>query len=208
MVSSQPSFSSFQESNMIEPTEQPDVATEEHQDQATHQKLIQALAQLKGAGDSGANWFFWIAALSLVNTAITHSGGQIQFIVGLGITLIVDAIASVIGKEHPDAATVATAIAVGFSVFVSMIVALFGWLSRKRILWIYGIGMFLYLLDGLLYLLLGVYASAAFHGYALYCMFQGFNAYRKFNQFERAATQAVSDDSEPARVSETGFESA
>ena len=30
---------------------------------------------LKTAGDGGANWFFWIAALSLVNTIITHSGG-------------------------------------------------------------------------------------------------------------------------------------
>lgn len=192
---------------MTEPSEQSNDGPEERQDQASTHHLMHALAQFKAAGDSGANWFFWIAGLSLVNTAIAHSGGDRQFIVGLGITSIVDVVAAALGKEHPEAAMTLTAIAVGFSVFISVIVVLFGWLSRRRVLWIYGIGMFLYLLDGLLYLLLGVYLSAAFHGYALFCMFQGFNAYRQLNQFERAAMQADSEGDEPQPVPRTGFES-
>ena len=71
---------------------------------------------------------------------------------------------------------------------------IFGWLSRKRLLWIFGIGMFLYLLDGLLYLLIGDYLSGAFHGYALYSMFTGFNAYRQLNKVESALENASDEN--------------
>ncbi len=155
------------------------------------ENINQAAAAFQAAGNSGASWFYWIAGLSLVNTAILHSGGDRHFIVGLAITVIVDVIAAGIGKDHPDAATTLMLFAIGFSVFVSVIVAVFGWLSRKRFLWIFGIGMFLYVLDGLLYLVIGDFLSAAFHGYALFSMIQGFNGYRKLNQLEAAIAEAT-----------------
>ena len=37
---------------------------------------------------SGANWFFWIAGLSLVNSLIILFSGEWSFIVGLGATQI------------------------------------------------------------------------------------------------------------------------
>lgn len=170
-------------------------------------RIAEAMEALKAAGNNGANWFFWIAGLSLVNTVIAHAGGESHFIVGLAITAIVDAIASEIGKTEPDAATTVMIIAIGFSVFVAVMSVVFGWLSRKRILWIFGIGMFLYLLDGLLYLLIGDYLSGAFHGYALYSMFAGFNAFRQLNKLESALesdadeSPALADDSR-----DVGFE--
>jgi hypothetical protein len=154
-----------------------------------------AVAALKAAGDNGANWFFWIAGLSLVNTAILHAGGSTQFIVGLAVTLFVDATANEIGKQEPQLAAVMMMIAIGFSVFVAVAACMFGWLSRKRILWIFGSGMFVYLLDGLIFLLFGDFLSAAFHGYALFSMFQGFNAYRKLTQLEVALANAAADES-------------
>ena len=39
----------------------------------------ETLAQLK----SGANWFYWIAGLSLINSAIFVFGGNVNFIAGL-----------------------------------------------------------------------------------------------------------------------------
>jgi len=39
----------------------------------------------------GSNWFYVIAGLSLVNTAVALSGGQWHFVLGLGITEITDA---------------------------------------------------------------------------------------------------------------------
>ncbi|MEI8018828.1 MAG: hypothetical protein WCH39_11565 [Schlesneria sp.] len=170
-------------------------------------KIFEAMEALKAAGNNGASWFFWIAGLSLVNTVIAHAGGESHFIVGLAITAIVDAIASGIGKQNPEAATPLMMVAIGFSVFVAVICLIFGWLSRKRLLWIFGIGMFLYLLDGLLYLLIGDYLSAAFHGYALYSMITGFNAFRQLNKLESALVNATNEDAAVADdARDVGFE--
>jgi hypothetical protein len=171
--------------HMAEPAEPADDPSEPtSQDTAT--QIGNAFAALQQAGNAGANWFFWIAALSLVNTAMAHGGGDSHFIIGLAITAVVDAIAQAIGKEHPESATLAMGIAVGFSVCVAAVVVLFGWLSRRRLIWIFAIGMALYLLDGLLYLIFGDFFSAAFHGYALYCMSRGFAAFRQMAQLETA----------------------
>src|SRR6478672_6161125 len=48
---------------------------------------------------AGAKWFYWIAALSLVNSLVAIFGGQFHFVVGLGITSIVDALAKGIGSS-------------------------------------------------------------------------------------------------------------
>ncbi len=155
-------------------------------------QVADAMVALKQAGNIGANWFYWIAGLSLVNTTMVHGGGDLHFIVGLSVTAIVDGIAKGVGQQRPDLANVAMGIAVVFSVCVAAVVFLFGWFSRKRLLWVFGIGMGLYLLDGLNYLLFEDYLSAAFHGYALWAMSRGFKAYRQMAQLEAALlTQAI-----------------
>ena len=170
-------------------------------------RIAEATEALKTVGNNGANWLFWIAGLSLVNTVIAHAGGESHFIVGLAITAVVDVISSAIGQEHPEAATTAMLVAIGFSVFVAVMCVIFGCLSRKRLLWIFGIGMFLYLLDGLLYLLIGDYLSAAFHGYALYSMITGFNAFRQLNKLESALETAAGENAAVSGdVRDVGFE--
>ena len=156
----------------------------ETSEQSPLHRVAAAALVLKQQGDAGANWFFWVAGLSLVNTIIAHSGGDRHFIVGLSFTAIVDAIAREVAQQEPDAATIATVIAIGFSCFVTLVATLFGWMSRKRWLAVFGIGMGIYLLDGLLYLLIGDIMSAGFHGFALWSMFAGFNAYRQLNKLE------------------------
>ena len=163
-------------------------------DHSTLMRAAEAAAALQHRGNTGANWFFWVAGLSLVNTAIAHGGGDLHFVVGLAVTAIVDAIATLIGKDHPEVATLAMVAALVFSLIVTVIVVLFGWMSRKRWLWAFGIGMGLYLLDGVLYALLQDWMSAGFHAFALYSMALGFNAYRKLNAFERALRQAGEGD--------------
>lgn len=184
---------------MSEPVEPADVSVESDPNEVAN-RIGQAYAALKQAGEGGANWFFWIAGLSLVNTAMAHGGGDRHFIIGLSVTAIVDAIAQAIGKENPQVASLAIGIAIGFSLCVAVVVILFGWLSRKRLLWVFGTGMALYLLDGLAYLALGDFLSAGFHAYALFSMSRGFSAYRQMTKLE-AALQAepafsVIDDGE------------
>ena len=121
---------------------------------------------------TGANWFFWIAGLSVINSIIAHSGSQWSFIVGLGITQVADAIFAGSGG-------VSTVVAILFDATALTIFVVLGYLSRLLKLWAFAIGMVLYALDGLLFLLVGDYLSIAFHAYALFGMFLGFNVLRK-----------------------------
>lgn len=195
------------EFGVTEQTSDPHSSPEDEHPPSTRDRVGEAIAALKSAGDRGANWFFWIAALSLVNTAITHFGGDRRFMVGLGITAIIDFVTAAVGKGEPTMALISMLVAVGFSIFVAGEVTLFGWLSRKRVLWVFGFGMFLYLLDALLCLLLTDLLSAGFHGYALYAMLAGFNAYRKLRRLEMAAEGTTASRGELlVRNPNTGFE--
>jgi hypothetical protein len=40
-----------------------------------------------------ARWFYWIAGLSLINSAVVIFGGNFHFVVGLGVTSVVDVLA-------------------------------------------------------------------------------------------------------------------
>ena len=39
---------------------------------------------------NGANWFFWIAGLSLINSVLHLAGVSISFLIGLGLTELID----------------------------------------------------------------------------------------------------------------------
>src|SRR3989441_3490956 len=42
---------------------------------------------------NGAQWFYWIAGLSLINAAIAFAGQEWRFILGLGVTQVVQELA-------------------------------------------------------------------------------------------------------------------
>ncbi|HXT61089.1 MAG TPA: hypothetical protein VN699_20790 [Pirellulales bacterium] len=131
---------------------------------------------------SGANWFFWIAGLSLVNTAILISGGGVNFIVGLAVTAIIAAVAA--GFEQnvdPSTAIVIKAVAFAACAVAAGVFAGFGFFARRGHVWAFVIGMFLYVIDGLIYLAFGDLLSAGFHAYVLFCLFQGCKAARMLN---------------------------
>jgi hypothetical protein len=135
-------------------------------------------------GKNGAAWFYWIAALSLINTVLILSEGETSFALGLGITLITDTIASVQMKQPGNHAAILV-VALIFDAVVLGIVVLCGWLSQKRVLPVFAIGMLLYLLDGLVCLMLGSIICIGIHAYALWSMWSGFIAYRKLNALQR-----------------------
>lgn len=139
---------------------------------------------------NGANWFYWIAGLSVVNSAISLFQGGLGFIFGLGVTQVVDAIAVAILEEQGDGAGLVRIIALGTSVFVAGFFVLFGWLAKQGMGWAFLIGMFLYLLDGLLFLWAQDWLSLAFHGFALYAMFRGYTALRQLKAIVPPAATA------------------
>ena len=140
---------------------------------------------------TGGKWFWWVAGLSLVNSVVALSGGQVHFVVGLGVTLIADSIAQEASRQNPDIAGVATAIALVWALLVSAMVFVTGWLVRKRYLAAFVIGMGLYALDGLIFLLFQDWMSVAFHGLALFFMGKGLQACLQWCALEREVLQTA-----------------
>ena len=140
---------------------------------------IQHRLQLEQRFRSGANWFFWIAGLSLLNSVMLHSGSNWSFIVGLGITRLIDAVAL-----NSATGPMATAIALALDAFVAGFFVLFGVLARKRYIAAFVIGMILYAADGLLFLMVKDWLSMGFHVLALVFIFKGLTACRELTRLE------------------------
>lgn len=132
----------------------------------------------RSAFNRGANWFYWIAVLSVVNSLASLYQGGVSFVVGLGITQAIDAIAATIAEET---STGIGAVQIG-AFFISMafagLFAGFGWLANRGLGWAFLVGMVLYALDGLLFLLVGDWISIAFHVFALVGIGKGYQAFR------------------------------
>lgn len=131
---------------------------------------IATVAQMK----SGASWFYWIAGLSLINTVCALTGFNLRFIFGLGITTIFDAFAQV-----TELGASAKAIIIVLDLLAAGMFVLFGVFGNKAHTWAFLVGMILYLLDAGLCLFIQDWLSAAFHAYALFRIFSGFQGCRE-----------------------------
>ena len=121
-----------------------------------------ALAQANPHVIGGARWFWWITALSLVNTVMIHTGADLNFVIGLGFTLLADATF----RNHQVIAFAIDAIALGF-------VFGLGWFAAKGHLWAFVTGAVLYTLDALIYVIYQDWMSVGFHGLALFYIIRG-----------------------------------
>lgn len=129
------------------------------QQQRTQETLLAAVAVKRGA-----NWFYWIAALSLVNTFAMISGGHFHFLLGLGITDVTAALGPQVRA---------------FAFFIDVLVLGFfgmcGYYAGKSHKWAFLMGMTFYVLDSGITLLGQDWLSFAFHIYALLCIWRGFS---------------------------------
>jgi hypothetical protein len=138
----------------------------------------------------GANWFYWIAGFSVINSVLMFSGSNWGFIIGLGITQIISAIGTAAAK---DLGPVATVIAFIFTLIAAGVFVVFGIFANKRYIWAFIVGMVLYALDGLLFLLFQDWLSVGFHVFALFFIYSGLKAYRELRELEssRAFSEQV-----------------
>ena len=109
-----------------------------------------------------ANWLWWIAALSLVNPVLIHSGSDTSFAIGLGFTLIVDALLQ--GLKF-----------VAFAIDLLAIGTIFalGWFARQGRLWAFVTGIILYAIDALIYLPIQAWMAIGFHVLAIVFLCRG-----------------------------------
>lgn len=126
---------------------------------------------------SGASWFFWIAALSFVNSLASQFGGSWNFVIGLGTTQVIDSFAGAARALDPDIVfqTILLLLDLGFAAFF----AACGIAARKGSLDSYEVGTVFYALDSLLFLLVFDLIGILFHGIALFFLVRGWNGLRR-----------------------------
>ncbi|MFA5553921.1 MAG: hypothetical protein WCZ89_09125 [Phycisphaerae bacterium] len=158
---------------------------EEEQVKSTQEKL-QIEQQLK----SGASWFYWIAGLSIINSILVISRSDLTFIIGLGITQIISGIGLVLEERIGSLGHI---IAFVFCLIASGVFAMFGIFANKRHLWAFIVGMVLYALDGLLFLIVQDWLSIGFHVFALVCIYSGLKAQNKLAQMQENPVQMAEE---------------
>jgi hypothetical protein len=121
-----------------------------------------AIAQANPEIISGARWFWWIAGLSVVNTVMIHTGSDTSFVIGLGFTLVADAMFQSVKL-----------IAFGIDLVALGIIFGLGWFAGKGHFWAFVVGAILYAFDALIYVYFQDWMSVGFHGLALFFIIRG-----------------------------------
>lgn len=157
--------------------------------------------QIEERMKSGAHWFYWIAALSLITSVVSLTGNDWAFLVSLGITQVVDGIA--IGVAERADTGVVKIVAFVFDVIAAGLFALIGYFASKRHSWVFIVGMVIYALDALIFLVAREWLGIAFHAFALYSIFSGYRACARLDEFDREAalTGVAPDAPQPAAES-------
>ena len=143
-------------------------------------------AELTRRYKGGANWFYWIAGLTIVTSLISAFGGGWRFLLSLGTTQIIDAVAQELSTNLGNGPKM-IALVLDFVVTGTFVV--FGYLAGKKYLWAYIAGMVVFLLDGLVTLMIQDWISVIAHGVVLFFMFPGFQAGRQLLSFEKAMAE-------------------
>lgn len=121
----------------------------------------------------GANWFFWVAILAVINSLIVWYFGIPSQFFGLGITHYVDNNMVLAGPEAQRLT------GLGLNIMIAAILASFGYLTRKGNDVAFILGMFLYLFDSVVLLGYRDFFGFGFHMFALFFMFKGLLASRR-----------------------------
>ena len=112
----------------------------------------------------GGDWFFWVAGLSVVNAVLLLAHAPFGFFFSLGAA----GFAARTGGGLPTYLAVV--------VVASAVIGLCGLFARSGARWAFLVGMGLYALDAIVCLSMGKYLEIAAHAYALFRIFQGFQA--------------------------------
>jgi hypothetical protein len=142
--------------------------------------------QLLQRRGSGGSWFYWIGGASILNSVLNAAGTQWGLAVGLGVTYLVDGFAEALSNTVRTpiyAFIIDVAIAGGF--------LLIGRAARRGNLSWYAVGIGLYLLDGLLFVLAEDILGIAVHAIAVFGLVSGWRAARALKRVEAPAPALV-----------------
>lgn len=127
---------------------------------------------------SASGWISAVGLLSLINSIVYQLlGGDISFLIGLGISQIIDGI----GVPQDQLGLV---IAVGANAIIAIIFYIFAYKAKKLNKWAFLLTMIIYALDTIIFAYIQDYISFAFHLLALCYIYSGFKACRQLKNLE------------------------
>lgn len=141
--------------------------------------------QLKGS----ASWFYWIAALSAINWVASLFSVGYSFVVGLGVTQLIDGMAQGLIQElGSQTRTTLTIISFVAMLGFAGLYALFGFMGSRRASWAFVVGSILYILDAVIFIWARDFLPLVFHALALFSLLRGPGIIKKIKQLEEHQT--------------------
>jgi hypothetical protein len=123
----------------------------------------------------GADWFLWLAILSVVNSLIVYFYNTPNTPVALGLTQWLD------GTHSGIKAAMSTS-ALGLNIVIAGVLAMFGLLSRRGSDIAFVVGIFLYVIDAFLVIGLRDFFAFGVHLLGLFFLVKGLLASRHIRE--------------------------
>jgi hypothetical protein len=158
---------------------------------------IMMVANLQRRVKNGANNFYWIAGLSVINFLIYIFGAGVTFVVGLGAAQFVDGFSSAVASSIPSATLVIKGIGLLINLGLAGVFVFFGIFAGKGQRWAFITGLVLYAVDAAFVLAFRDYIGFAFHLFFLWLLFNGLRALDKLRQ---TVPQTISDPAFPKNI--------
>ena len=124
---------------------------------------------------NGANWFFWLAILSVINTLVVYFGRLDNTPLAFGVTQWLDGSAGTLASRVASPFSL-TGVAV--DLLLAVMFAAFGYFARRGNDSVYLFGILLYAVDALLSLGLKDFWGFSVHLVGLFFLFRGLLASR------------------------------
>jgi hypothetical protein len=138
-------------------------------------------AALEAKIKSSGSWFFWIGALTLINSIVAFLGSQWGFFLGFSVLQALDFAVA-------EQSIVVRGIVLAFDVVVAVGFGSLGILARRQYVWPFAVGVVLYGLDtGLTFLAVffgGSFVAVALHAWAIISLIIGITTVIKLKKIK------------------------
>jgi len=149
--------------------------------------LIQKKLKLESSIKNGIGWFFWIGGMSILNTVIFFLNGSLTFVIGLGVTQLIDGFSYGLAQNAGANQNLVRIVGFGLDIAIAALFIAAGVLGIKRQRWAIIAGMVLYALDTFIFVAFKEWLGVVFHVVALAGLWGGLNAINQLKKMEESS---------------------
>jgi len=170
----------------MSPLSEAEIASQQKEVMKKQINLMEQKVRAENVLNGTTSNFYWIAGLSIINSIAQFAGGNIRFSIGLGITQVIDAISLILAQDMGGkVATIVQGVAFILDIFIAGIFIVFGIFARKQQKWAFIVGMVLYALDGIIFLVAKDFIGFGFHLFILFGLYTGFTSLKKYKEIQQ-----------------------